>query len=184
MVIPEDVERYTVAPGRRVLSSGLTPGKVRSIYQRPKLWIIRIQKMRWKQRIVCGIDLRTTSAAMKTLQSIVCPRDDAANSRLKYVQGVLASRLINFWCINYLADDMNGSYLARVPVPKHTSPEVVSLVTTMLSLHTRLAAEKLPQRREQVQREIDATDRQIDALVYQLYGLTDDEIKIVEEATQ
>ena len=31
-----------------------------------------------------------------------------------------------------------------------------------------------------IQRQIDATDRQIDTLVYQLYGLTDDEIKIVE----
>jgi hypothetical protein len=28
-----------------------------------------------------------------------------------------------------------------------------------------------------------ATDRQIDQLVYQLYGLTDEEIRIVEEAT-
>jgi hypothetical protein len=28
-----------------------------------------------------------------------------------------------------------------------------------------------------------ATDRQIDNLVYELYGLTDEEIKIVEEAT-
>ena len=54
----------------------------------------------------------------------------------------------------------------------------------MLSLHTRLTAEQLPQRREQFQREIDATDRQIDQLVYQLYGLTEDEIKIVEEATR
>lgn len=49
----------------------------------------------------------------------------------------------------------------------------------MLSLHTRLAAEKLPQWREQttvrIGREIDATD--------QLYGLTDDEIAIVEAAT-
>jgi hypothetical protein len=30
---------------------------------------------------------------------------------------------------------------------------------------------------------IDATDRQIDRLVYELYGLTDEEIRIVEEAT-
>jgi len=30
---------------------------------------------------------------------------------------------------------------------------------------------------------IDATDRQIDQLVYELYALTDEEIKIVEEAT-
>ncbi len=54
----------------------------------------------------------------------------------------------------------------------------------MRSLHKRLAAEQLPQRREQIQREIDATDRQIDQRVYQLYGLTDDEIRIVEEATR
>jgi hypothetical protein len=32
-------------------------------------------------------------------------------------------------------------------------------------------------------RRIDATDRQIDRLVYELYGLTAGEIKIVEEAT-
>ncbi len=32
-------------------------------------------------------------------------------------------------------------------------------------------------------REIEATDRQIDQLVYELYGLTEEEIKIVEEKT-
>ena len=30
------------------------------------------------------------------------------------------------------------------------------------------------------QRQIEATDRQIDALVYELYGLTEEEIKIIE----
>jgi len=34
------------------------------------------------------------------------------------------------------------------------------------------------------QAQIDATDRQIDQLVYELYGLTEEEIQIVEEATQ
>jgi hypothetical protein len=34
--------------------------------------------------------------------------------------------------------------------------------------------------RELYQRQIDATDREIDKLVYDLYGLTDDEIAIVE----
>ena len=33
-----------------------------------------------------------------------------------------------------------------------------------------------------IQRQIEATDRQIENLVYELYGLTEDEIKIVEEA--
>ncbi|NIA12168.1 MAG: hypothetical protein GWP10_21225 [Nitrospiraceae bacterium] len=34
------------------------------------------------------------------------------------------------------------------------------------------------------QRQIDTTDKQIDQLVYELYGLTDEEIRIVEEATK
>jgi hypothetical protein len=53
----------------------------------------------------------------------------------------------------------------------------------MLNLHTLLAAEQLPQWREQLQRKVAATDRQIDALVYQLYGLDDDEVAFVEAAT-
>ena len=31
-----------------------------------------------------------------------------------------------------------------------------------------------------LQRQIDATDRQIDRLVYEMYRLTDDEVKIIE----
>jgi hypothetical protein len=53
----------------------------------------------------------------------------------------------------------------------------------MISLNARLSVARLPQRREQLEREIDATDRQIDRLVYELYGLTQEEIPIVEDAT-
>ena len=36
--------------------------------------------------------------------------------------------------------------------------------------------------RAELTNQIEATDRQIDRLVYELYGLSDDEIRIVEEA--
>jgi hypothetical protein len=39
---------------------------------------------------------------------------------------------------------------------------------------------RTPQDQEMVKREIESTDRQIDHLVYELYRLTEDEIKIVE----
>lgn len=42
----------------------------------------------------------------------------------------------------------------------------------------------MPMEREAPERQIAATDDQIDTLVYELYGLTDAEIKIVEEATR
>jgi type II restriction/modification system DNA methylase subunit YeeA len=48
----------------------------------------------------------------------------------------------------------------------------------MLELHRRSA--RTPQEKEMIQREIESTDRAIDALVYELYGLTEEEIKIVE----
>ena len=59
---------------------------------------------------------------------------------------------------------------------------MVALVEGMLALHRRLAQAATPRDKEVLQRQIAATDRQINALVYELYGLTEDEIRIVEEA--
>jgi hypothetical protein len=53
----------------------------------------------------------------------------------------------------------------------------------MLELHERLAGAKIERERTVIGHQISATDRQIDRLVYELYGLTDEEIRIVEEAT-
>ncbi|MHB8778323.1 MAG: hypothetical protein ACYC6R_11260 [Anaerolineales bacterium] len=39
---------------------------------------------------------------------------------------------------------------------------------------------RTPGEKERVAREIESTDKAIDKLVYELYGLTEDEIKIVE----
>jgi len=44
-------------------------------------------------------------------------------------------------------------------------------------------ATKTPDEKTRIQRQIDATDHQIDHLVYELYGLTEKEVQIVEEAT-
>ncbi len=57
---------------------------------------------------------------------------------------------------------------------------MVSLVDQMLSLNKQLARAKTDQEKTALQRQIDATDRQIDRLVYELYELTEEEIRIVE----
>jgi hypothetical protein len=56
---------------------------------------------------------------------------------------------------------------------------MVSLMERMLELHKR--APCTPQEQEMVKREIESTDRQIDKLVHELYGLTEDEIRVVEK---
>ena len=57
---------------------------------------------------------------------------------------------------------------------------MISLVDQMLSLHKQLQEARTPHEQTALQRQIEVTDRQIDSLVYELYGLTEDEIKIVE----
>jgi hypothetical protein len=53
----------------------------------------------------------------------------------------------------------------------------------MLKLHGDLPAAKTDQQKTVLQRQIATVDNQIDQLVYELYGHTDDEIALVEEAT-
>ncbi|MBC7924655.1 MAG: hypothetical protein H7039_03275, partial [Bryobacteraceae bacterium] len=53
----------------------------------------------------------------------------------------------------------------------------------MLKLHADLTGAKSPEAQTHLQRDIAATDRAIDQLVYQLYGLTAEEIALVEAAT-
>src|SRR6186997_1680877 len=82
MVIPKDIEKYSFSMGLQVNENSLTPTKVKSLYSHPKIWIVRIQKMRWRQRIVSVFDERKNSAGMKTLQIIISPADDI--NALKY----------------------------------------------------------------------------------------------------
>ena len=63
-----------------------------------------------------------------------------------------------------------------------TRIDYVILVEQMLKLHKDKVGARLGQEKAMLQREIEATDAQIDRLVYDLYGLTEDEIEIVEAA--
>jgi hypothetical protein len=58
--------------------------------------------------------------------------------------------------------------------------KMVALVEHMLNLHQQLATALTPTDKILLQRQIDTTDAQIDALVYELYGLTEEEIRVVE----
>jgi hypothetical protein len=60
---------------------------------------------------------------------------------------------------------------------------MVALVEKMLDLNKRLTAAKAPHEKEVLAGMIDATDRQVDRLVYELYGLTEDEVAVVENAS-
>lgn len=58
-------------------------------------------------------------------------------------------------------------------VPRYYGMSYGDYVDQIVSTNT-------PTEKTLLQRQIDATDHQIDALVYELYGLTDEEIRLVE----
>ena len=74
-------------------------------------------------------------------------------------------------------------YVEQIPIPPATEEQknkIKDLVSRMLDLHKRLSIVKTPQEKSVLERQIEATDNEINQLVYKLYGLTEDEIKIVE----
>ncbi len=116
-----------------------------------------------------------------------------------YLLGLLNSKLGNFYFIKTCAGlegktetylRFFGQYLEGFPVrpidlsdhaDKSRHDRMVKLVEQMLALNKKLAAAKTDHEQTALQRQIDAADQQIDAVVYELYGLNENEIKIIEK---
>jgi hypothetical protein len=56
------------------------------------------------------------------------------------------------------------------------------LAERILTLHKKLPTARLPRDKQLYERQIAATDSEIGRLVYELYDLTSEEIRIVEDA--
>ncbi|MFZ1714958.1 MAG: hypothetical protein WAT88_06665, partial [Saprospiraceae bacterium] len=60
--------------------------------------------------------------------------------------------------------------------------EIITLVDQLLFLHQEKSTTKLESSLAQIQGKIDYCERRVDELVYELYGLTEEERKVVEGA--
>ena len=70
------------------------------------------------------------------------------------------------------------------PSEKAQHDKLVSLVDNMLELQKKYHMARMERDKELYERQIKIVDAQIDGLVYDLYGLTEEEIRIVEGATK
>jgi len=162
------------------------PKKRRQQAEQPKIIVAGMTKV-----LECVADLEGSILAGKSTSIVL------SSLNLKYLLGLLNSKLIAFYYQSVFGGNkMQGGYLRIGPpqlrqLPIRTinfdDPEdvarhdkMIALVDRMLDLHRKLAAATIPADKTLYQRQIEATDRQIDALVYELYGLTEEEIAIVE----
>ena len=111
----------------------------------------------------------------------------------RFILGVLNSKLLGFLWIERFYDQrgtfpkIKGTYLKLLPIKKIASKadvaahdQLVGLVEQMLDLHKRRGEARTPHEQTVLDRQISATDARIDRLVYGLYGLTEEEIRLVE----
>jgi hypothetical protein len=125
------------------------------------------------------------------VKDVLVVSDGAKNpDSLKYLTGILNSRLMKFYYeTSFPTLHVQRDELASLPVrtinfsdpkDKKRHDDMVRLVEDMLRLHKELAEARTHPQKVRTQRHIAATDRQIDRLVYELYGLTEEEIRVVE----
>jgi len=130
----------------------------------------------------------------KSMQSILLADQ---NHSLMYLLGILNSKLLSWYFLAVHSvgrrDDFPKIVLKQtreLPFRKidfadksdrKRHEKMVDRVEAMLALHRQREAAKTPVEKTNVERQIAAVDGQIDRLVYELYGLTDEEIALVEQ---
>ncbi len=119
----------------------------------------------------------------------------------RYVLGLLNSKLL-YWNLRQISNVFRGGwitctkqYVGQLPIrrinfdnaaEKQQHDAIVALVEQMLQLQKEYAEasrEKLP-RADALKRRIDETDAAIDELVYRLYDLSAEEIRVVEQSSE
>ncbi|MHC1737930.1 MAG: TaqI-like C-terminal specificity domain-containing protein [Ignavibacteriaceae bacterium] len=119
----------------------------------------------------------------------IIPADD------KYLMAILNSKVVQYFYTRISSTIRGGylrfirQYLISIPIKtidhkksdeKHTHDEIVRFVEQLLKLNEEKAGLKLESEIKQIQTKIDYCEDRINKIVYELYGLTEEEIKIIE----
>lgn len=115
----------------------------------------------------------------------------------KYLLGILNSKL-NYYLFEKILPKLRGGFFEpssvfflKFPIPKIDnadqtrsvlSQKIIDNVDSLLSIQKELSLTKTDSDKKHLEHKAELLDKQIDALVYQLYGLDEEEIQIVEGA--
>ncbi|HEX8456358.1 MAG TPA: TaqI-like C-terminal specificity domain-containing protein [Pyrinomonadaceae bacterium] len=193
-----DIDRFAIKPTGnyiRYIPEEMYSPRTPALFENKK---IVSRSMLSNMRLVATLD----EEGYYVEQSLVCilphgianEGTPAATLPLEFILGVINSRLQNFFFATYIIDHSLGGGLihatpgsqAKLLVPKAKPGQidiVVELVKRLLSLQQRLLLAKTGQDRNVIERQLEAADELLNRKVYEIYGLTDDEIATIERAT-
>jgi len=182
------VQRYSLSWGKQYLKYGewLWCPRDPKYFEQPKIVLVRLRNKALARKLIGTYDEKKFYNRDNFNDIIL---KDTRYS-LKYILGLFNSCLLNYWYKTYFDNvNINPAQVKLIPIKpidfsnkadKGRHDKMVNLVDGMLALYKQIAKAKDVQTRKVIQRQIDSTDKDIDELVYELYGLTEKEIAVVE----
>ena len=165
-----------------------TPSQGGLVYLKPsmvKLTNDRIESVSRKRIVtqrITGVDSRIRIISTLAPANIYCANSTnyisptKNNVDLKYLLGILNSKCVNFFFKQTSTNtNVTGKEIAKFPIPLTNSSARDAIIEKVECI--------LSKKRNYNSEDTSALESEIDHLVYQLYGLTEEEIKIVEETS-
>ena len=121
--------------------------------------------------------------------------ENISNLDTKFILAILNSKLISWYVYIFIFGlairtmHFDNPVTSRIPMPsvdltkksdKEVHDKLVKLVDNIIAINKKLVGESNPNTKEILERQVRALDGEIDRLVYGLYGLSDNEIRIIE----
>lgn len=179
-------ERYFRGDYKRILKENEIVYFNEEVFNLPEKIIWRQTSDRIRATIICA------GWFSNTLQAGIL-RNPAYD--LRYVLGLLNSKFLNFIYMETVKE--SGRIFPQVKLGKVRElpfrtinfsnssdmtyyDNLIALVDVMLDLNKKIQIAK-GSRKDQIQRQTEKTDKEIDDLVYKLYGITEKERMVIEE---
>lgn len=170
----KDISKYTIDWSGEYLKYGewLHRPRPAYIYDDEKILVQRIRNPQLAIRLVCTYDNEAYINGTG-LSNILIKHDLRDKYELKFILGILWSPLINYWFSYYFIDvNIKPEQLRKIPLPsisKNEQNEIAILVNNILDIK-RLDADK----------DVSKLEKELNNKIYELYGLSAEEIAIVE----
>jgi hypothetical protein len=189
----KNIGRYEIKWGGEFVSYGpwLWCARDQKYFESPKILLHAMRNKSLSRRLVGTYDPERFYNA-HNLANIIAAPDSPYD--LRYILALFNSQLLNYWYKAHFPNvNINPNDFRQLPICRISFDDsamrtghdrLVEIVERMLDLKQRVRSAKTPPDQTALQAQIEATDRRIDRLVYELYGLTEEEIGIVEGANQ
>ena len=166
------------------------------VYYTPKAIKSGGKEIVYRQERICIRQIGTTPVAtlvpasiftLNTIYNVFLKQLNIID--LRFLLGIINSKATKYYWKKNNSDEkktfpkIKKEAILSIPVPTESAkqPEIIKYVDQLLQLNKELQKTTLPSQIEQLKSRIEYSEDRINEIVYELYGLTEEEINIIEK---